>query len=316
MLGEVFMTDLKNLDDVSLWNRTAELALEERKLTLRFLHHLKEIENRRLYLRKGFGSLYDYVKSLGYCETSTQMRISSMRLLRELPEIEEKIEKGSLSLSAVARAQTFFRKEQNFTHKRIEANQKQKILSSLEGQTTRQTEQTLLSISSNPEVHFREKKKLITPQVLEYSFFADESLQLQLEKIKGVLSHRKSELNMTELIRTIAEMAWEKLNPGMKSNKSQSPPAQEVKRTPSWALKRIIWQRDQGKCSHVDPKTGIRCNSFYKLELDHYPIPFAKGGPTSEENLRLVCKNHNTLHAVQAYGVEKMKKYWFKASAQ
>jgi hypothetical protein len=305
--------DPQKLDDRSLLNKTAEIASEERKLTLQFLHHLKEIESRRLYLKQGFSSLFEYVKSLGYCDASTQIRISSMRMLKELPEIESKIKEGSLSWSVVAQAQSFFRREQKATCQKMRPEAKREILNSLEGKSKRQTEQVLLSMSSKPEVHLKEKKKVVTFQHLEYSFFADPALQEQLEKIRGVLGHAQGEMNMTELVHFMAEITWQKLNPGREPDKRRANslrPGEVKNRAPSSQLKRQIWKRDQGRCTHQDPKTGMRCASCYKLELDHYPIPFAKGGPTSEENLRLACKNHNSLHAVQSYGLQKMKEYW------
>src|SRR5688572_10959532 len=96
-----------------LLQKTKELAQREREITLEILHHLREVERRHLYAEIGYSSLYEYcTKELKYSEASAQRRISSMRLLRELPELEEKVELGNLTLSAISQAQTFFRHEE------------------------------------------------------------------------------------------------------------------------------------------------------------------------------------------------------------
>ena len=66
------------------------------------------------------------------------------------------------------------------------------------------------------------------------------------------------------------------------------------------ALKRQIWQRDGGRCCHVDPRTGRRCVSRYLLEI-HHVFPYALGGGAEPSNLRLLCApHHQHRHAVRA----------------
>ncbi len=83
---------------------------------------------------------------------------------------------------------------------------------------------------------------------------------------------------------------------------SQSVPAQKAavghrdstrhsSRNPSRSIRRSVWRRDR-TCQYVDPLTGRHCNSRFKLELDHH-VPFSRGGKTTTENLRLLCRAHN-----------------------
>ena len=58
------------------------------------------------------------------------------------------------------------------------------------------------------------------------------------------------------------------------------------------AVKREVWRRDQGCCSYVDPHSGRRCGSRYRLEIDHV-VPFALGGTTEPGNLRIRCRAHH-----------------------
>ena len=59
-------------------------------------------------------------------------------------------------------------------------------------------------------------------------------------------------------------------------------------------VKREVWRRDQGCCSYVDPHSGRRCGSRYRLEIDHI-VPFALGGGAEPGNLRLRCEAHHRL---------------------
>jgi 5-methylcytosine-specific restriction endonuclease McrA len=66
------------------------------------------------------------------------------------------------------------------------------------------------------------------------------------------------------------------------------------------AVKRDVWLKGGGQCAYVDPQTGHKCLSTHWLQIDHI-IPFAKGGPTIPENLRLLCANHNRLEALNHF---------------
>ena len=58
------------------------------------------------------------------------------------------------------------------------------------------------------------------------------------------------------------------------------------------AIKRAVWERDQGRCSYVDPTTGRRCSSRHLLQIDHIR-PWARGGGCEPANLRLLCHAHH-----------------------
>lgn len=58
------------------------------------------------------------------------------------------------------------------------------------------------------------------------------------------------------------------------------------------AIKRAVWERDQGCCSYVDPTTGRRCSSRHLLQIDHIR-PWATGGSAQLDNLRLLCHAHH-----------------------
>jgi 5-methylcytosine-specific restriction endonuclease McrA len=72
------------------------------------------------------------------------------------------------------------------------------------------------------------------------------------------------------------------------------------------ALKRAVWERDQGRCTFVGSR-GFRCRETGRLEF-HHEQSFAKDGPMTLENLALRCRPHNDLAAEQDFGREHMRR--------
>ncbi len=61
-------------------------------------------------------------------------------------------------------------------------------------------------------------------------------------------------------------------------------------RRPSAEVERQAWVRDQGRCRFT--ANDRRCTATQHLEIDH-EVPWAFGGETRLENLRLLCRAHN-----------------------
>ncbi len=63
-------------------------------------------------------------------------------------------------------------------------------------------------------------------------------------------------------------------------------------------VRREVWTRDGGRCQYPLASGGI-CGATRHLELDHIR-PKSLGGASTADNLRVVCRGHNDLAAVQA----------------
>jgi 5-methylcytosine-specific restriction endonuclease McrA len=74
-------------------------------------------------------------------------------------------------------------------------------------------------------------------------------------------------------------------------------------RTISPTIKREIFKRAGGKCEHPG------CQAIHYLEYDHR-TPVALGGGNNKENIRLVCKAHNQLYAIEQLGLLPMQKFF------
>ena len=107
------ISSLSGLPDQVLLAHTRSLVLHEQALQLAVLDHLREINARHLHLRLGCSSLFDYaVRELGYSEGAAWRRIKAMRLCAETAGTRERLQDGSLTLSAAAQLQNTFELQQ------------------------------------------------------------------------------------------------------------------------------------------------------------------------------------------------------------
>ena len=250
---------------------TKKLVSTEREIKTRVLHHLKEIDRRRLYSDYKFSSLFDYcVRELGYSEASAQRRIVAARMLAEIPEIEEKIEEGSLTLTNISQVNQFYKDAP--TAEKIE------ILKEVEGLTKKECEKKLFELSGK-EVKPKEKQKRISENKIQVAIVLTDETMKEIEKLKGLLA---KDLSMDQLVQFMAKEAIKAVEKN-KFKQTERPrkvlsPA-KVGRVISAKVKRETYKRDQ-KCTN--------CGSTHRLNFDHR-LPYALGGNSESENIRLLC---------------------------
>jgi hypothetical protein len=66
------------------------------------------------------------------------------------------------------------------------------------------------------------------------------------------------------------------------------------------AVKRVVWQRDGGRCAFAS-SNGQRCHERTFLEF-HHVQPHATGGPASIANISLRCRRHTQYEAELVFG--------------
>ena len=93
----------RSLSDKSLLYRIQRLTRRERAITLLVLLHLNEIERRRLHLKLGYSSMFDYCTSgLGYSASAASRRIRTARCVARYPEIRALLRTNEVNVSTVA----------------------------------------------------------------------------------------------------------------------------------------------------------------------------------------------------------------------
>lgn len=295
--------DLTKLNNHELLKSTSKAAETERLATSALLHHLIEVERRRLYAETGYSSLFEYcVKALSFSEPQASRRVNAARAMREFPEIESSLNSGSLSLTNLSMAQGFFRRE-----KTLETEQKREILSKLENQSSRDAERILMSNSTQPHLHLTEKIRPVSENLTEIKVVLNECTIRDLERVREILGAK----SMADLLEKMARFCRKKLDPLEKESKSTSAPV--LKKVPkhsryiSAVTKKAVWDRDQGYCTYTDPASGNRCRTRHRLQIDHI-VPFAMGGKNTADNLRLLCPAHNQWKALEVFA-DKVRVY-------
>lgn len=232
----------------------------EKQSTSQVLEYLSEIDKRRLWMKEGFSSLYDFcIRSLNNSEGETHRRIQACRLTSKVEEIKPLLEAGTLSLTTISLLSPYL----NI------ANAKD-ILPKVINQPTRQIEKVLAEI-------FPERAQKVEVFKVEI----DAELKELLEKAKTLASEKDS----TKLLKKVLYQYF-------RERKTRT---SEVKRHTRYVPKRIakeVMNRDNYQCTFISPK-GIRCNQRAHLQIDHVQA-WAKGGSSLDvNNLRCLCRAHN-----------------------
>jgi len=369
--------NIQKLSDKNLLTQTDLLACEHRKNSVLLLRHLREIEVRRLFVDLGFSSMHKYcLQQLKFSEGETQRRLTSARLLAELPEIENKIEAGQVNVTNLSKIQSFLRAEKAASHA-FTKSQKLELIDNLQNKSTREVERELISLShqpallaekfqgakasallSNASVLLNNASSLLSEEFLKFETYLSKEHQELLTEFKNLYAHElidsgngfilmfllekavqhkkkklglvpeakstnKKEFSKTGTVsRVRAENASankikndttnapaasaSKVKLPTANNAAPLPSAPKVKKTPYRSYIRVhivkhIWQRARACCEHVDPQSGKRCDSKFALELDHIQ-PLALGGTEEVQNLRLLCRAHNSRRAIKTFG--------------
>ena len=281
---------LQRLSDSDLLISVRRAAAHEREATLQVLLHLHEVERRRLFLERGYPSLFEFcIQELGYCAGSAQIRIESMRLLRDLPSeserarVMEKIDEGTLKLTQLSAVQKHSRTVKVEQGRKVEAPEKMALLESLSNRSTRETEKIVM-----------ETLRISSSQGDELKVHLDSEAVALLEEFKALTSHSNPHGNATEAFKQALKLGVEAsrrkrgLGAPVTSCSEVSPHQVSI----PLPTQRVVWSRAQAQCSYVDPVTGRRCTGRHFLQIDHIRER-SRGGKHDAANLRLLCHAHH-----------------------
>jgi hypothetical protein len=260
--------NLKQVSNADLLKNAQQHARDEKESGIKLLHHLKEIEARRLFAVQGYSTLYNYcLGELGLSEGTAGRRIQAMRLIRDLPEYLPKLEEGGVHESNLSKIQSFFNQEEK-KDKPLTKEAKLELLETLEGKSFRQTEQHLAGLA--PETAKKDKKRAINASETEIRFTADKELMSKLEKLQNLLGHQLGDQKYRTLLHKLADIALKKLEPRVSPTLEKNQKISETRYIPE-KVKALVWKRDGGKCTYISPD-GKRCNSEHALQYEvHRP---------------------------------------------
>lgn len=265
--------NLSHLTDEVLLTDTKKLSAGERQFTVLVLHHIAEIDRRKLYTDLKYGSLYEYcIKELKYSEASAHGRVVASRLMAQIPDIEPRIQKGNITLSNLMIVSRFM-KNNNI----VNIHQKKEIIGKIENLSKRECENKLLEITG------RTKPKVTTITIMDETYVL---LQKTRDMMGGYLSN-------DELITKIAQNEIKKIE----KERFKQTDRQHNATQPVEAIRVISAETKRMKYS--ESPHCENCGSITDLEFDHR-IPKSLGGTNDPENIRILCRNCNERSRIRA----------------
>lgn len=282
------MDTFNNISDQELESRFKILIVRERKILHLILQYTLEIERRKLYLKKAYPTLRDYlVKEIGYSGGSAQRRIDAIRLMNQVPELSSKIEDGKVNLSQIALLTQGIKQKESETQTKIAPEVKKEILKDLENKNGSESQRLVaqkLDLSfKKPEQRQIQKDESVHLSVTLTKEQYEKYLACQ-DFLGSTLSQSNKNPNLANVLETLFDQYL------YAKKKTQLVTIADSKTLTSAKRKEVF--KKFPHCQYKDPVTGRSCQSTFKLEVDHIQPRWA-GGNHKMENLTLLCSNHN-----------------------
>lgn len=328
--------DLTRLTDDELLGQLQLATRGERRMTIRVLHHLNEMERRGIHLDAGYSSLFDYcIRKLKYSPSAAGRRIQTARCIRRFPRVLGLLESHELSLSVVALIEPV-----------LTPDNCEWMLERVRGCSHREVHRIVSEF--RPPVAFRDRvmpvrvnvpvadadatlfEREIARQVphaqpvtiedrLIVQFLADEELMRQFEEAKALLSRRGNNPSFADVLKTLLAEFLDRHRPAARQARraAKKRAVSPDSRRREWNnqsrhipddVRDQVYMRDRGRCSFV-ARDGTRCRSRHGLQVDHIR-PFSTGGDHDVDNLRLLCAAHNRRAAEKTLGTNLMQRFY------
>jgi hypothetical protein len=279
-----------------------QLSRSERKITHEVLLHIIEVEKREIYRDYSYDRVYEYLtQEMSYDESGAYRRIQAARILKNSPDVSEKLIEGTLKLTQLVKLDTFIKHEMK-EGKLVTQETRDQILNKLEHKTGKETEQILAEeFNYTPKKRPKETTQKDGSIRVEITFTQEE--RAIIKTAQDLISHVVYDYDLAQAFVHLAKSE-------IKKKQGPSPKAEVSSKalTQSFCLaqkprrkhiplktQREVRAKANHTCEHIHPN-GTRCTSTYQTQIDHI-TPVAKGGTNTPANLRLLCAGHNRLVA-------------------
>ena len=143
-------------------------------------------------------------------------------------------------------------------------------------------------------------------------FTASAALRDKLERLQALMQSSRADASLAAVIEAAVDEKLRRLE-AKRFGRTEKPrktltmsDEQPRSRHIPAAIRRAVWNRDEGRCRFVDGE-GQRCTARRGLEF-HHVLPFALGGDHGLETLRLYCRTHNRYAAEIDYGRRQVRR--------
>jgi hypothetical protein len=334
-----YKLQLKSVSDDDLLHRLSELLRQSRRVESELVAHIGEVDERRLYAREAFPSMFAYsTEVLHLSEHEAYLRIAVARASRKHPMLLTMLGDGRLHLSGIAKLAPYLTKANRGT-----------LLARAAGKSKREIEELVAELSPKPDVPAAMRKlperpektkptpapqlvpdrvaiespapgkaqpavvEPLAPTRYKIQFTASAELHDKLVRLKALM---RSSVPDGDLAAIIEEAVTEKLErlESRRFAKTKAPrkSLEQTDTSPSSRyipapVRRTVSERDGNRCTYADAH-GKRCSERHQLEF-HHDEPYGRGGDHSPENVQMMCPAHNAYLAERDYGKDVMERF-------
>jgi hypothetical protein len=291
--------------------RLESLRTREHACLVSIVEGLVECLRSRVYLDLGYESLWKFLaERLGYSEGAASRRANAARVVLRCPRALDLLRARRVTLCALARLRPVL----------DEVSDPDELLARIEGKGRTEVERTVAAVRPVPARRERVRRRFVKPAAktgplftstveapvverVALSFTVDPAAFADFEKAKALLS-RKLPAGMTleQAFNELVRFYLSKKDPARRAKRrARRTSTVEVRsRHVPAELRDEVFLRDGHRCAFVG-RDGHRCGSTHDLQVDHVR-PFALGGPTTADNLRVTCGAHNRHRARRTFG--------------
>jgi len=149
----------------------------------------------------------------------------------------------------------------------------------------------------------------LSAESYKVQFTANRELREKIRQAQDLLRHQLPSGDLASIVDRaltllITQVKKDRWAIGRRPRSSSLPEGKATSRDVPDAIKRVVYERDGGRCTYVDPD-GHRCDERGWLELDHVD-GFPRTQEHRAERIRLLCRAHNTHAADEMYGRDWM----------
>jgi hypothetical protein len=315
------MYALSHLNNHDLLEAFSGLVAQDRRTTAALLAYIAEIDARHLYLQAGFESMKAYCMAvLHLSEQGAYKRLLVARLGRHLPAIFPAIADGRLHVKGAVLLSSRLTSDNADDLIAAAANRPSSEIELMIASRFPRAESLRLDDGIAPQVVVtqRPEAKPLSPGIVDsppkvrtrIEPLSAERFTLQvtlpgethdkLRRLQDLLGHAVPNGDVAQVL----DRAFDALMVELEKRKFGGASVREPthRRAIHAQTRKAVYERDRGRCVAL-LEDGRRCGSTKRIEFDHI-IPLAKGGKSTIDNLRTLCRAHNQAAAEQEFGIE------------